>query len=158
VPVAVARFAERFAEHAPRALAVLTERQMLLHGDFRADNLFFAGNRLKVVDFQLAAIGSGAADIAYLVSQGLPTGVRAGRDEALLREYLTRLAENGVGDYSFDDAWRHYRSAAAYLMVLPVLLLVTWDGLAVRSRELCLTLVDRAVATIDEIGAMEAFG
>lgn len=42
---------------------------MLLHGDIRADNMFFAGDRLKVVDFQFACVGAGASDIAYLVSQ-----------------------------------------------------------------------------------------
>ncbi len=69
---------------------------MLLHGDIRADNLFFDGDHLKVVDFQFASRGAGAADIAYLVSQGLPTEVRRGHDEALVREYLERLAEHGV--------------------------------------------------------------
>ena len=57
VPAAVARFAERFAELAAQALEALTERSMLLHGDIRADNMFFDGDRLKVVDFQFAARG-----------------------------------------------------------------------------------------------------
>ena len=96
VPSAVAAFAEQFAEHAAEALPALTERSMLLHGDIRADNLFFDGDRLKVVDFQFASRGAGAADVAYLVSQGLPTEVRRGHDEALVREYLERLAEHGV--------------------------------------------------------------
>ena len=91
VPSAVARFAERFAERAAQALPALTGRSMLLHGDIRADNMFFDGDRLKVVDFQFAARGCGAADIAYLVSQGLPTEVRRGHDEALVREYLAYL-------------------------------------------------------------------
>lgn len=158
VSAAVAGFAERFADHAPRALAALTEHSTLLHGDIRADNMFFRGDRLKVVDFQFAARGVGAADIGYLVSQGLPTDVRRGRDEDLLRGYLERLGEHGVADYTFDDAWRHYRFAVAYLMVLPVITLVGWDGLPPRSRELCLTLVDRAVAAIDDIEALEVFG
>ncbi len=42
VPEAVARFAERFTEHAVTALDGLTERSMLLHGDIRADNMFFS--------------------------------------------------------------------------------------------------------------------
>ena len=37
-----------------------------------------------------------------------------------MREYLDHLAAHGVSDYSFDEAWRHYRFAVAYLMVLPV--------------------------------------
>jgi len=155
VPAAVARFAERFTEHAATALEGLVERPMLLHGDIRADNMFFSGNRMKVVDFQFACVGAGAVDIAYLVSQGLPTAVRRGNDEALLREYLGDLGDVG---YSFDDAWRHYRLAAGFLIVLPVITLIGWDGLPQRSRDLCLTLTDRAVATITEIDALEVFG
>jgi hypothetical protein len=119
--------------------------------------MFFDGDDLKVVDFQLAARAAGAADIAYLLSQGLPTAARAGRDEELLREYLNCLAVRGVADYSFDEAWRHYRFASAYLIVLPVVILIGWDNLPRRSRDLCVTLTDRAVATIDEINATEVF-
>jgi thiamine kinase-like enzyme len=154
VAPAVARLAENFTDYAAQALDVLSRRQMLLHGDIRADNLFFSGGEMKVVDFQFACRGAGASDIAYLVSQGLPTEVRSGRDEALLREYLDRLE---VSDYTFDEAWRDYRMATAYLVVLPVITMMGWDGLPERSRQLIVTLTDRAVATIDEIGALEAF-
>jgi aminoglycoside phosphotransferase (APT) family kinase protein len=157
VSSAVAGFAERFTEAAGQALHALTARSMLLHGDIRADNMFFNGDRLKVVDFQFAARGAGAADIAYLVSQGLPTEVRRGHDEALVCEYLAYLAADGVTDYSFDEAWRHYRFAVAYLMVLPVITLNGWDAMPERSRALCLTLTERAVATIDDIDALEVF-
>ncbi len=157
VPSVVSAFAERFAERAVAALPVLTERDMLLHGDIRADNLFFSGDRMKVVDFQFTACGAGAADVAYLVTQGLPTAVREGRDEALLREYLGHLTAHGVSDYGFDEAWRHYRFAAVYLMVLPVITLNGWDAMPERSRRLCLTLTDRAVAAIDTIDALEVF-
>jgi thiamine kinase-like enzyme len=157
VSSAVARFAARFAEAAIQALPALTGRSMLLHGDIRADNMFFDGDRLKVVDFQFAARGAGAADIAYLVSQGLPTEVRRGHDEALLSEYLAYLRAGGVTDYSFDEAWRQYRFAVAYLMVLPVITLNGWDAMPERSRALCLKLTERAVATIDDIDALEVF-
>jgi aminoglycoside/choline kinase family phosphotransferase len=157
IPSSMADHASRFAEHAPKALAALTERAMLLHGDIRADNLFFDDNRLKVVDFQFAATGVGTADVGYLVSQGMPTEVRTGRDEELVRGYVSHLAEHGVEDYSFDDAWRHYRFAVAYLVLMPVIALITWDGLSEHSRQLCLTLTDRAVATVAETDALELF-
>ena len=157
VPPAVGRFADRFAEHAPKALEALTEQAMLLHGDIRADNMFFSGDRLKVVDFQMAVRGVGAADVGYLVSQGIPTEVRRGHDEELVREYLDRLADHGISDYSFDDAWRHYRFAVAYLMLLPVTILISWDTLPERSRALCMKLTERAVAAIDDIDALEVF-
>jgi hypothetical protein len=157
IPDAVATYAERFAEFAPVAMDALSERSMLIHGDIRADNMFFAEGQLKVVDFQLAAKGAGATDIGYLVSQGLPTEVRRGQDKALIREYLDQLAEHGVTDYSFDEAWRHYRFAAAYFVVLPLMPLLGWDSLPERSRQLCMRLVERAVATIEETHAMEVF-
>ncbi|PRC62095.1 aminoglycoside phosphotransferase, partial [Mycobacterium sp. ITM-2017-0098] len=70
---------------------------------------------------QLSAKGCGATDIGYLVSQGIPTPDRTGRDEGLVREYVDMLAGHGVTDYSFDEAWRHYRFAVAYYIVLPTL-------------------------------------
>lgn len=158
VPAAVARYAERFVELAPKALAALTVRQMLVHGDIRADNMFFDGDSLKIVDFQMASRAAGATDVAYLISQGLPTEVRRGHDEQLVRDYLARLADDGVVDYSFDEAWRHYRFAVAYLMLLPVITLVGWDTMPDRSRALCLKLTERAVAAIDDLDATEVFG
>jgi aminoglycoside/choline kinase family phosphotransferase len=157
VSSAVARFAERFTEAAAQALPELTGRSMLLHGDIRADNMFFDGDRLKVVDFQFACRGAGVADIAYLVSQGLPTEVRRGHDKALVCEYLAFLRADGVTDYSLDEAWRQYRFAVSYLMVLPVITLNGWDAMPERSRALCLKLTERAVATIDDIDALEVF-
>jgi Phosphotransferase enzyme family len=77
VPPAVAQYAERFAELAPVAMEALSKPSMLIHGDIRADNMFFSGAEMKVVDIQLAAVDSGATDIGYLVSQGLPTDIRS---------------------------------------------------------------------------------
>ena len=156
VPTHIADFLEHFAERSPQALATLTEREMLLHGDIRADNLFFHGEELKVVDFQFAARGCGVADVSYLLTQGLRAADRAGRDEDLLREYLLHLADHGV-DYGFDDAWRQYRAAAVYHTLMPVVALLTWDIVPERSRRLCLTLIDRAVAAIAQTDALEVF-
>jgi len=42
-------------------------------------------------------------------------------------------------------------------MFLPVVILIGWDGLEERSRALCVKLTERAVATIDDIDALEVF-
>jgi hypothetical protein len=76
----------------------------------------------------------------------------------LVRHYADALAALGLRGYGFDQAWRHYRFAVAYMIVLPVVALVGWDVLPERSRRFCLTLTDRAAAAIDEIGAKEMFG
>ena len=46
---------------------------------------------------------------------------------------------------------------AAYLMVLPVVTLVGWQDLPERSRSLSLEPIARAIATIDDIAALEVF-
>ena len=153
----VAAYAERFGEHAAVALAALTERRMLVHGDIRADNVFFRGDRVAVVDFQLTARASGLVDIGYLLSQGLSTAERGGRDEQLVREYLELLSDRGVDDYWFDHAWRDYRLAVALFLLFPVIAIRGWDLLPERSRELCLRLIERSIATIEEIDALAVF-
>ncbi|CAN5514298.1 phosphotransferase [soil metagenome] len=158
IPPAVEEFAQDFVRHAPVALKALTERSTLVHGDFRADNMFFADGRLKVVDFQFAARGAGAADVAYLLGQGLPTVLRSGLDEELLTDYLGHLAERGVHDYSFDAAWRDYRFAVGYQLALPVVALLGAAAMPERARLLCMTLIERAVATFDDIDAGQVFG
>ncbi|WP_028934183.1 phosphotransferase family protein [Pseudonocardia spinosispora] len=157
IPASISTFAARFADHTATALRTLTERRWLVHGDIRADNLFFRDDRLAVVDFQLASLAAGPADIGYLVSQGLTTAERGGRDEQLLREYLDRLADAGVTDYGFDEAWRHYRVAVAFFLLFPVIAIRGWELLPARARELLLSLVERAVAAIEDIEALEVF-
>jgi aminoglycoside phosphotransferase (APT) family kinase protein len=157
VPAAVAGFAKRFGEHTATALGALTERRCLVHGDIRADNLFFRDGQLAVVDFQLASLAAGPVDIGYLVSQGLTTAERGGRDEELLRGYVERLAEGGVRDYGFDQAWRHYRFAVAFFLLFPVIAVRGWQLLPARARELCLCLIERGIAAIEEIDALAVF-
>jgi aminoglycoside phosphotransferase (APT) family kinase protein len=157
IPAAVSTFADGFGEHAVRALAALTERRMLVHGDIRADNMIFRDGRLAIVDFQLACRAVGAVDVGYLVSQGLTSEERDGRDEQLLRHYLERLADCGVRDYGFDEAWRHYRFAVAFFLLFPVSALRGWDLLPDRSRELCLRLIERSIAAIEDIDALAVF-
>ncbi|PRC49199.1 aminoglycoside phosphotransferase, partial [Mycobacterium sp. ITM-2017-0098] len=50
IPSAMDEYVERFTELAPVAIEELSRRSMLMHGDIRADNMFFSGDELKVVD------------------------------------------------------------------------------------------------------------
>ena len=49
-----------------------TEPTTMIHGDFRADNLFFEPDgSVAALDFQLIGTGRGAYDLAYFVTQSL---------------------------------------------------------------------------------------
>jgi aminoglycoside phosphotransferase (APT) family kinase protein len=154
VPPAVDAFVTALPERIGALLEALTEREVLLHGDIRADNLFFRGDDLAIVDFQLAAWGSGLVDVGYLVSQGLTPAERGGRDAELVREYLAALVAAGGPAVGFEEAWRHYRQAVALMLIFPLVAVRGWDALPPNARELCLRLVERSVATIVETDAL----
>ena len=131
MPETVARFAERFTEHAATALDGLTERSMLLHGDIRADNMFFAGDELKIVDFQFAC-GVRVRPISPTWSvRDCPPRSGAART----KHWCVGISDPWAtaASHSFDEAWRHYRLAVGFLMVLPVITLLGWDAVPQRS-------------------------
>ena len=125
----VGRFAERFTEYAPQALDALTERPTLLHGDIRADNLFFSGNRAARSSTSSSPRAGRVPSTSPIWSaRACPTAVRGGpRRGAGPGVPGPRLHGRGVTDYGFDAAWRDYRFAVAYLIVLPVVALMGWD-------------------------------
>ena len=117
VPAAVAEFAERFAELAAEALQALTERDDAAARRHQGGQHVLRRRRSSRWSTSSSRrAGAGAADIAYLVSQGLPTEVRRGHDEALVAR-VPRPPEPRTAsrDYSFDEAWRHYRFAVGVL-------------------------------------------
>lgn len=156
VPPIADDFARRYAEVVPKLFVQLSQPAALAFGDFRVDNLFFDHDGAPaIVDFQFAMRGTGMYDVAYLISQGLTTENRAGRDEQLVRHYLQALSRAGYPDYEFDVAWRHFQIASAILLGFPILAMSYWEALPDRARDLCLTLVERSLATVVETGALE---
>ncbi len=157
IPPGVAGHAAAFPERVAPALDALTERDTLIHGDIRADNIFFSGDQIAIVDYQLIARASGLVDIGYLVSQGMTREVRAGRDERFVRQYLDALQRHGADGPSFEEAWRDYRFAVSFLLLYPVIAIRGWDQLPGRARELCLRLIERSIAAIEECDAVAVY-
>lgn len=156
IPELARDFARSYTELIPRLFDELREPTALAFGDFRVDNLFFdQDGEPAIVDFQFAMRGSGIYDVAYLVSQGLTTENRTGQDQRFVRHYLDALSDAGFSDYDFDRAWRHFQIASAILLGFPILAMSFWDDLPERAKDLCLTLVERSLATLVETGAFE---
>lgn len=156
IPSDVAAYVEDLPRHIVTLLEGLSERRCLIHGDIRADNLFFGPNgELSVVDFQLPSFGAGMVDVGYLISQGLTTAERGDRDEELVRGYLDALAQRDPEPYAFEDAWRHYKLAVLFGIVIPIIAIRGWDLLPQKSQELCLRLLERSIATIASTDALE---
>ncbi len=81
------------------------------HGDFRLDNLLFpAGeSRPYVVDWQTAAWGSAASDVAYFLGGSLTADDRRRFGSTLLDGYHQALESEGVRDFDHERLELEYR-------------------------------------------------
>ncbi len=90
----------------------------LLHGDFRMENVFFGTQPqhrpIAIIDWQGPLRGRGMVDVGLMLGQSTQHEVRRAHERQLVRRYVDRLAEHGVGNYVFDMAWQHYRLAQLY--------------------------------------------
>jgi len=91
----------------------------LLHGDMRLDNLFFPsdeGGEFTVIDWQGAALGPPATDLAYWLVLSLPIALRREHEEALLHRYHDGLMQHGVTDFSMRKIKAGYRDGTIQMV------------------------------------------
>src|SRR6185437_9398993 len=93
-----------FVEHIPVWLAQRAGPNTVSHGDFRLDNLLFQsdGARPVVVDWQTAAWGAPAIDVAYFVGGCLSVEDRRVHEQDLLVRYHDALVRRGVDAYTLE--------------------------------------------------------
>ncbi|HEY0436124.1 MAG TPA: phosphotransferase [Phenylobacterium sp.] len=130
----------------------------LVHGDYRADNLFFGGDAasLAVVDWQIVLRGRGAFDLAYLLTGNLSIEDRRAHEADLVQLYQATLAKGGVNGYSAEDAWRDYRMCSVFGWIWPVVAIGSLDtgnerGVAFFfewSRRVCTAIADLGSAEV----------
>ena len=157
LPPALDGLNARLSAALPCLLEALAQPRVLVHGDLRADNLFFDDAGVPtIVDYQLARWGAGMTDIAYLISQGLRTEDRRGQDQRLLDVYQKALVDHGVPTLDDEVLWQQYRLATLMQIIYPLAAMMGWSDLPHRARDLCLTLVERAIATAVDINAVHA--
>ncbi|MEM7094555.1 MAG: phosphotransferase [Actinomycetota bacterium] len=102
----------------------------LIHTDTRLDNIFFARNgsdQVAFIDFQLALVGRGVADLAYLVGTSVPREIANEHWESLLLRWHDGISDRGI-DYAWDDAVQHYREASLYYLSGAMSLIGTFDA------------------------------
>jgi hypothetical protein len=163
-----ANFGERLS---PRALAIAERFKTkiiatedlftrppltIAHGDLRYDNLFFAADgEMAVADWQIIVRARGPYDVGYFMSQSVNPADRKACEMNVLRAYHDTLLERGVKDYTFDDCFNDYRTAAMFCLVYPVIAGGTLDLANERGVELLCAMLDRSVATILDLDCDE---
>jgi aminoglycoside/choline kinase family phosphotransferase len=129
----------------------------LIHGDYRADNLFFGddGASLAVVDWQIVLRGRGAFDLAYFLTGNLTVEDRQANETELVQLYHSTLCEAGVTGYSASDAWRDYRTCALFGWIWPVVAIGSLDTGNERGVAFFFEWSRRVCTAIDDLGAAE---
>lgn len=134
----------------------------LCHGDLRLDNVFWGSADGKapvtLVDWQIAIKARGPYDIGYFMSQSVDPKIRASIEEGLVREYQRALADDGVKDYSFDQAWDDYRVAIMFCLTYPVTACGSIDLANERGVKLATTMLDRSLNAIRDLKAADILG
>jgi Ecdysteroid kinase-like family len=136
----------------PFFIGELATPRTIAHGELRAENLFLSPDGgILMVDFQTVSQEAGVIDLAYLISQSVPTDARRGHDEALIRRYHDGLLSGGVDNYPFEEAWRQYRLAVAFNLILPGVAFMTFSSVDDRGQRLLIEMLHRASAAINEL-------
>ena len=154
VPASIRAVGPRWVEAMPRLLDWLAEDPTtMIHGDYRADNLFFAPDgSVATVDFQLIGTGRAAYDLAYFLTQSIRPADASAHEQALFDRWVAGLAAAGVPAADLVSCWEDYRVAALFCLVYPV---VAWRGMDAADPRQCalattmLERFDRAVAELD---------
>lgn len=160
VSEATCRAAERLASQiATVADRIGAEPRTLLHGDFRADNLFFgAGGEFAAVDWQLVATGRGIFDLAYLMTQSGEPASRRDAEAGLIDRYLAALEAAGVAPKAAQALRDDYRWCILYTLIYAVL---TGGSFAIpdeRAQHLIDAVALRTAAAIDDHKAGDLIG
>ncbi len=122
VPAEITEAWPRLIEALPTLLDGFDDtRTTLAHGDVRLTNLFFDGDRVSFVDWQVARRTHGAYDLAYFCTQSLDTATRRTHEAALLERYRTALAGHGIDAPAPDALGEAYRRSALYCLVYPII-------------------------------------
>jgi aminoglycoside phosphotransferase (APT) family kinase protein len=110
----------------------------LIHGDLHLDNLIFDGDAdrpVVVLDWQTAAVGPPAWDLALFVFGSLGVDDRRAAEAELFERYVTLLARHGVRDYSVEELQLDCRQALLIWLAGAVTWLGTTDASALTERE-----------------------
>jgi len=131
----------------------------IIHGDFRADNVFFGtgGNTppFSVIDWQISSKGRGVFDVAYFLASSVDPALRKAHEMRLLHRWYDRIAVHDKSGYTFEKALHDYRVCMLYMHVYTVIGLGSLNTANERGMKLFSAWLTRRSAAIEDLDADE---
>jgi phosphotransferase family enzyme len=125
----------------------------VVHGDLHIGNLYFSGNTVGLLDFQVVSRGRPAADVAYLLTGAMSTIDRRVHERDLIEHYRQALAARIDPAPSWNQLWLDYRRRQMH----GVMNFFT-PGNADQSEEYKATVGGRFAAAAQDLDTLEALG
>ena len=153
VPRAVETVADGWVEALPGMLGSLgTTPSTLVHGDYRADNMFFDdGGRVVLLDFQVIGESVPVGDLAYFVTGSLSPATASAIEPGLYERWLQALVSEGVPESETDGMWDIYRGAVLFCVCYPMIAGAGMDLTDDRQRGLLEATFERFERAADEL-------
>jgi len=117
---------DKFTKHYKELFEQLKSKpKTLIHGDLRADNLMLSkgadrSDEVIILDWQTATQSLGAIDVAFLIAGSEPAAERHGHVHSLVCAWHSKLLDNGITDYSFEEAYEDVRFALLLCLAVPI--------------------------------------
>jgi len=115
----------------------------LVHGDLRADNLLLVRSKAFIVDWQIAARGLGAFDLARVIGGSSARPLTLRDQHKLVGIWHQTLQQGGVHSYNLSDAWWDYRIGVALTLSIPITNGPTLVQLSTRGRKIARLMIHR---------------
>ena len=160
LPPEMAGLKDRFLAALPRLQEWITAPpRTVVQGDFRMDNLFFGEPPeqapIAICDWQGPLRCKGVHDLAYFLSQSVPSDVRREHERELVTLWHAGLVEGGVTGYSAEQAWEDYRRAVLVLWTYVTVIGGILDPSNERGKAWIVEMVRRASAAILELDIID---
>ncbi|MDZ4826807.1 MAG: phosphotransferase [Actinomycetota bacterium] len=117
LPEGFVPLAEFYVARSPEIMQLYRAgERTLIHGDAHLGNLFVDGDRTGFLDWAVLGYAPGMRDVAYTLTNSIPTEVRRASERDIIDRYCELLRAHDI-DLVFAEAWEQYRLFSVYSWV-----------------------------------------